>query len=72
MRLKTFIEMGMKKLEGQKALADHLNLSNGHVSEARAGRGKLPIAACHKLAELIEENNKKVVMASELRRGEAK
>ena len=64
--LKTYIERGEKQAGGQKALAELLHQHPGNLRGAKAGLKGLPVAVCYQLAELIGEDERRVVAASEL------
>lgn len=66
MELRELIERGEGKAGGRKPLADFLMLNAQQLTDAKAGRKGLPAAACFQLAELIDEDARTVIAASEL------
>ena len=64
--LKTYIEHAEKAAGSQKALAEKLDQSAGKLRQAKAGICGLPVAVCYQIAELIGEDERSVVAASEL------
>ena len=66
MDLRAYIEKAAEKTEGQKALADLLGLTQQALTDAKSSRRGLPAYACVKLAQLIGEDERRVLAASEL------
>jgi hypothetical protein len=66
MNLKTYIERGEKTAGSQKALGELLGVNPSNLRNAKAGQQGLPVAICYQLAELIGEDERRVVAASEL------
>lgn len=66
MELKTYIERAEKAAGSQKMLAEKLGQSAGKIRQAKAGICGLPVAVCYQIAELIGEDERRVVAASEL------
>lgn len=66
MDLATYITKGIEITGGVKELAALLTIGPTDVSNAKAYRRKLPTFACAKLAQLIGEDERRVIAASEL------
>lgn len=66
MSLKTYIERAEKIAGGQKSLALKIGLSESHLRSAKAGKRGLPVPICYLIAALIDEDERRVVAASEL------
>lgn len=66
MSLKTYIERAEKAAGGQKALARIVGVTDSNLRGAKAGLRGLPVAACYQIAEMIGEDERVVVAASEL------
>lgn len=66
MELRDYIQRAAESLNGQKALAETLGLRPTQITDAKAGRIGLPAYACVKLAQLIGEDERRVIAASEL------
>ena len=66
MDLKGYITKGIDAAGGVIALAERLDIDRTNLTSAKAGRRRLPNHACVKLAQLIEEDERKVWAASEL------
>lgn len=66
MELKTYIEQAEKLLHTGKAVAEKLGVNAPDLSGAKAGRRGLPGYACVRLAQLIGEDERRVIAASEL------
>ncbi|GAB1393788.1 hypothetical protein MASR1M60_19520 [Rhodocyclaceae bacterium] len=66
MELRDYIECGSTKCGSMKAMAEKLGMELDHVSKAKAHRRGLPAWACVRLAQLIGEDERRVIAASEL------
>ena len=66
MKLKDYITKGIDAKHGVIALAEYLGVDRTYLPRARAGRQGLPGYACVKLAQLIGEDERRVIAASEL------
>lgn len=66
MKLKDFIERGIKKAGSQATLGEYIGVSSLQLTNAKGDRAGLPVAACCLLAELINEDATTVIAASEL------
>jgi len=66
MDLKACIAEGAAKIGTQKALAERLGVTEQNLAAAKCGRRGLPGYACVKLAQLIGEDERRVIAASEL------
>jgi hypothetical protein len=66
MDLNTYITKGAEIAGTIKALADRLGVGATDVSNVKAGRRGLPLFACVRLAQLIGEDERRVIAASEL------
>jgi len=66
MDLKTYIESGLALKDDQTALAHALGINRDVLTHAKANRRGLPVFACVKLAQLIGEDERRVIAASEL------
>lgn len=66
MELRAYISKGEDIKKSGKALADFLGVTAPDLSSAKAGRRGLPAYACVKLAQLIGEDERCVIAASEL------
>ena len=66
MDLKNYIEAGIALKTDQTELANSLGIHRDVLTHAKAGRRGLPVFACVKLAQLIDEVECRVIAASEL------
>ena len=66
MSLKNYIEKAEKKAGSQIELGELLGQSPSKLRQAKAGKCGLPVAVCYQIADLIGEDERKVVAASEL------
>lgn len=66
MELRELLERGELEAGGRSALAHRLGLNPQQLTNAKAHRAGIPIAACFVLAELIHEDARCVIAASEL------
>lgn len=66
MEMKEFIEKGEKKAGSQKELAEYLGTRYTTLVAVKAGRKSLTTALCIKLARYINEDEIKVIAASNL------
>jgi hypothetical protein len=66
MELKKLIERAEKAAGSQKALGLILGINPSNLRNAKAGQQGLPVAACYQVAELIGEDERCVIAASEL------
>lgn len=66
MSLKNYIEKAEKKAGSQIDLGKILEQSPSKLRQAKAGKCGLPVAVCYQIAELIGEDERHVVAASEL------
>lgn len=66
MDLNGYITKGIEAASGVIALADFLGVDRTYLPRARAGKQGLPTYACVKLAQLIGEDERRVIAASEL------
>ncbi|NMG45553.1 hypothetical protein GPA22_17705 [Aromatoleum toluvorans] len=66
MELRELIEQGENAAGGRKELAKLLLVHAQQITDAKSGRNGLPISACYVLAELIHEDARCVIAASEL------
>jgi hypothetical protein len=66
MKFKTYIERAEKTAGSQTALAALLGQSPSRLRDAKSGQRGLPVAVCYQIAELIGEDERYVVAASEL------
>lgn len=64
--LTSVIEKAAQQAGDQKRLETALGLAKGYLTEVKAGRRGLPVAVCYALAEMIGEDERRVVAASEL------
>ncbi len=66
MNLNDFITKGIESQGTIRALATYLGQQPNAISEAKHGKRGLPNYACMKLAQLIGEDERRVIAASEL------
>lgn len=66
MELNYYITKGIDAKHGVIALAEYLGIDRTYLPRARAGKQGLPGYACVKLAQLIGEDERRVIAASEL------
>jgi hypothetical protein len=66
MQLLIYINKAEELTGSRKALALALKLNANQITDAKAGRNGLPGFACVKLAQLIGEDERRVIAASEL------
>lgn len=66
MDLNGYITKGIDAKNGVIALADYLGVDRTNLASAKSGRRGLPAYACVKLAQLIGEDERRVIAASEL------
>lgn len=66
MELRDYIERGIKKAESLTTLGKILDLTQPQMSNIKAYKQHLPLAACVKLADLIGANRIDVIAAAEL------
>lgn len=66
MELREMIERAAEKTGGQKELADKIGINPNNLTNAKRGERGLPTYACVKLAQLIGEDERHVIAASEL------
>ncbi len=66
MNLSDYIKHGEQQRSTGKALAEYLGIMPPDLSAAKNGRRGLPAFACVKLAQLIGEDERRVIAASEL------
>ena len=66
MDMKTYIEMGEKRAGKQSELAKYLNVRYTTIGLVKSGKRGLPEALCIKLARYIDEDEIKVIAASNL------
>lgn len=66
MELKEMIEVAAKIAGDQRHLAKVIGVHAGVLTEAKASRRGLPVAACYKLAKILNIDPAAVVAASEL------
>lgn len=66
MDLNAYISKGIEITGGVIALADRLSIDRTNLANAKAGRRGLPGYACVRLAQLIGEDERRVIAASEL------
>lgn len=66
MELRELIEKGIQELGTGRALALALGLLPQDLTAAKSGRRGLPVSACFQLAEIIGEDARTVIAASEL------
>lgn len=66
MNLNSYITMGIEAKGGVIALAEHLGIDRTYLPRAKTGKHGLPNYACVKLAQLIGEDERRVIAASEL------
>lgn len=66
MEFRDYLVMGETKAGGRAELATHLKQQPNAITDAKAGRRGLPLAACWKLAELIGASKEEVTAASAL------
>lgn len=65
MQLREIIAMGIEKTQSRNALANAIGVVGQQITDAKAGRQKLPTAACGRLAEIVGIDRWTVVAASE-------
>lgn len=66
MNFKTYIERAEKAAGSQKALSEIVGQSTSRLRDAKSGRCGLPVSVCYQIANLIGEDERVVVAASEL------
>ena len=66
MELKEFIEIGAKKAHGLTELGKMLDITQPHMSNAKAHRRPLPLDAAVRLADYIGADLRAVIAANEL------
>ena len=66
MEFKTYIERAEKAAGSQIALGTMIGQSPSRLRDAKSGQRGLPVAVCYQIAELIGEDERSVVAASEL------
>lgn len=66
MELKNYIERAEKAVGSQKELGVILGQSAGKLRQAKSGICGLPVSVCYQIANLIGEDERVVVAASEL------
>lgn len=66
MDLRDYIEAGQKATGGVKQLAEKIAVLPNNITNAKRGERGLPLAACYKLAELINARPEAVAAASAL------
>lgn len=66
MDMKIYIEMGEKRAGKQSELAKYLNVRYTTIGLVKSGKRGLPEALCIKLARYIDEDEIKVIAASNL------
>lgn len=64
--LNFYIEAGEKKTGGTRALERALGVPQNTISMVKAGKRGLKTIACAKLADLLNEDEAKIIFASEL------
>lgn len=66
MELKKYIEQAEKMAGSQKALAQLIGVSESHIRSAKSGARGLTNYACLIIAKILDEDEAKVIAASEL------
>jgi hypothetical protein len=66
MELTAYIIKGEEQVGSRPKLAESIGVRPNQITDAKAGRIGLPAYACVKLAQLIGEDERRVIAASEL------
>ncbi len=66
MELRDYLEEGQRAAGSVKALAKIIGIHGNSIADAKAGRRGLPLVACYKLADLIDEKKESIAAASAL------